>query len=94
MRLFVFWTIALLVILNMSFCTMSNSNELDDDESSQTDGDFSLDKKPSWAVGKRIIEFKRHSASNQGGGDLSRLFRFIGQNYHENAVKNPNRKMF
>jgi hypothetical protein len=94
MRLFLFWTIAILLILNMSFCKMSNSNEIDDDESSRTDDDFSLEKRPSWAVGKRIIEFKRHSASNQGGGDLYRLLRLIGQNYHENSVKNPNRKMF
>jgi len=88
MRLFLFWTITILAILNFSFCQMSYSTEIDGDENNQRDIDFVLVKRPSWTVGKRIIEFKKHSASHQGGGELYSLLRKIGQSYHKNAIKN------
>ena len=74
---------------------MSFSNEINDDDDIQTDGSFDLNKRPSWAVGKRIIEFKRQFGSQTGGGDLERLLKLLyPSDHHYNAVRYPNRKSF
>ena len=88
MRSLIIWTIGILLVLNFPPSQMSYSNEIEDDDDSQTEPNFYLDKKPSWVVGKRIIEFKRQSALGVDKGRLARLFKLISPNIqHLNAIK-------
>lgn len=65
MQKLIFYLIGIIVLsayvaqINASKGSYLNSEELNELENSDAEGGFNLDKRPSWVVGKRIIEFKK-----------------------------------
>ena len=93
MKSTIYLLVAAILILSYSQCVMSSySNEREAVNHEMSGGytsyvDFPMQKKPSWAVGKRIIEFKRHHPL-QGG----KYMRFLMPYLDEQSGENKNSK--
>ena len=88
MKSTIYLLIATILILNYCQClTSSDSNEREP-INREMNVDYSyldspMHKKPSWAVGKRIIEFKRQHPL-QGGKYMRFLMPYLDEQFDEN----------